>query len=171
MMSATVVPWGADCFPSYGSTSARSGRKTAPSIVRIAWPRARNFASSCVRSTPLSITPTTTPSPVARGSRRIRSGVSSANRSSKIVRVSGMNRLKPRNTRKECRMNSVLFRVFHGFSSSFVFVHGVEHVAEALDDADAMADGGGAVPQGQHADRFRQFERRIGIDGGAEGGI
>src|SRR4051812_24822251 len=47
----------------------------------------RNLSSSTARSTPESTTATATPSPVARGSRRMASGVSSANIWSNTVGV------------------------------------------------------------------------------------
>ena len=61
------------------------GRKIAPSMGWIGVPAARNFSSSTARSTPESITAMATPSPVARGSWRMRSGVNRAKISSKTV--------------------------------------------------------------------------------------
>ena len=57
-----------------GQRLGLSGRKTAPSMGWIGVPGGRNFSSRTARSTPESMTATATPSPVARGSLRMRSG-------------------------------------------------------------------------------------------------
>src|SRR5439155_3546260 len=85
---------------------------------------------------------TDTPSPVARGSRSSRSGVSSRKMSS----------------------NTVSVPVTGGPSPGGAAGGLVEQLAHAADDADAVPDGGRPVPDGQLADRLGQFEGRLGID-------
>src|SRR5919197_5300961 len=125
-MSATVVPCGLDWWVVYGCGCGLSGRKTAPSI---GWTAVPNFASRTDRSTPLSISATDTPSPVARGSRSSRSGVS----------------------RRKMSSNTVSVPVTGGPSPGQAAGRLVQEVAYVPDEPDAVADGGRPVPDGQLA--------------------
>src|SRR5262245_2028502 len=138
-MSATVVPCGLDWWPLYGCGCGVSGRKTAPSI---GWMVVPNLASRPDRSTPLSMRATDTPSPVARGSRSSRSGVS----------------------RRKMSSNTVSVPVTGGPSPGRPAGRLVEELAHLADDPDAVADGGRAVPDRQVANGLGQLERRRGVD-------
>src|SRR5579871_1303720 len=117
---------------------------------------AANFCSRILRSTPLSMTPTMTPSPVAPGPFKTRSGVNSAKSSSKMVAASDISHLtggeafavgcqsSPRAPREDFHLAERDDYIGSSRGARrLLFVSGrrVEQLAKALDHARAVLHG------------------------------